>query len=168
MRREPFWPRFAGGRRSRASLKSRRFCREPAYLRLTEKSPYTDLPKARAVVHGDAFVARYCINYAQKYQVFYEVLDMPLEELEKLRTVSAKLVKANMEIVKMVRVRLPPESTAQDLLDKVRLCRSSVVLWCRLRSTQAKPRGPLPRMSPTLTDSRVVLIPSLRLYNERI
>lgn len=52
--------------------------------------------------------------------MYYEVLDMPLEELEKLKALRVKMVKANTELVRMLTVRLAPAATIADLLEKVR------------------------------------------------
>lgn len=101
-------------------LTSSPLCRDPACIRLTLKSPYTGLPARRPVEHGSDFVATYCPAYSSLYEIFYEVLDMPLIEVEKLKTVRVMLVKANLEVVRPIIVRLTPESLVKDLLAKVR------------------------------------------------
>lgn len=44
---------------------------------------------------------------------------MPLEELEKLKALRVKMVKANTELVRLLTVRLAPTATIADLLDRV-------------------------------------------------
>jgi len=62
---------------------------------------------------------------------------MPLEEVEKLKALRVRLVKANTELVRNLTVRLPPTATVNDLLDKARppppyLPSSSAAILCHM------------------------------------
>jgi Ubiquitin-specific protease C-terminal len=74
----------------------------------------------------------------QAVTIYYEVLDMPLADLEQLKALTATLVKPNGELVRQLTVRLAPDATIRQLLDKVR--------WLRLCKEAASARpGPARR-----------------------
>jgi ubiquitin carboxyl-terminal hydrolase 7 len=85
------------------------------------------MPSRRPIASGTDFVAEYCAAFSKVHDIFYEVLDMPLKELEQLQTMRVLLVKANLEVVRSLSVRLPKESSVRELLAKVG--RSLEVFW---------------------------------------
>ena len=88
-------------------------------LRITLHNAFTQLPHRKPLESGHAFVAQRCHFFTHAMQMYYEILDMPLEELEKLKALRVKMVKANTELVRLLTVRLAPTATISDLLDKV-------------------------------------------------
>ena len=48
-----------------------------------------------------------------------QILDMPLEQEEQLRSFDVCLVKANLELARNIKVRLHPDDTGRQLLEKV-------------------------------------------------
>lgn len=88
-------------------------------LRLTHRNPYTDMPGRFPLQSGRDFVRHKCQSYAHPFQLYYEVLDMPLEEVEKLKALRVRQVKSNTELVRNLTIRLPPTATVGDLLEKV-------------------------------------------------
>lgn len=88
-------------------------------LRLTQQNAYSMMPARVAIPSGRDFLRR-PVSYAAPLQLYYEILDMPLEEVEKLKALRVRLVKANTELVRNLTVRLPPTATVTDLLDKAR------------------------------------------------
>ena len=97
-------------------------------LRITLHNAFTQLPHRKPLESGHAFVAQRCQSFTHAIQMYYEILDMPLEELEKLKALRVKMVKANTELVRQLTVRLAPTATITDLLDKV--CNALILPVC--------------------------------------
>lgn len=93
--------------------------RDPGVLRLTTHNTYTSMPLRFAIPSGRDFLTK-PLSHSHPLQLYYEVLDMPLEEVEKLKSLRVRQVKANTEVVRNLMIRLPPTATVRDLLDKAR------------------------------------------------
>lgn len=104
-------------------------------LRITLHNTFTQLPHRKPLESGHAFVAQRCHSFTHAMQMYYEILDMPLEELEKLKALRVKMVKANTELVRLLTVRLAPTATISDLLDKVSRVSMHSVCFSLLRVT---------------------------------
>ncbi|KAK4440537.1 Ubiquitin carboxyl-terminal hydrolase 12 [Sesamum alatum] len=107
---------------------------DPAKVRLTSHNIYSQQPKAHPVRYrGVENLLEMLLHYDQPSEILYfEVLDIPLPELQELRILKLAFSHAEKTELETRSIRLPKESTVGDVLEdlrkKVELSRPSAEL----------------------------------------
>ncbi|XP_047982846.1 ubiquitin C-terminal hydrolase 13-like isoform X2 [Salvia hispanica] len=96
---------------------------DPSKLRLTSCNSYTQQPKPHPIKYrGVDNLLDMLLHHNQTSDIlYYEVLDMPLPELQGLRTLRVAFRHGTNSEVEIHNVRLPKDSTVADLLDELRM-----------------------------------------------
>ncbi|KAL8029539.1 hypothetical protein ABFX02_14G230900 [Erythranthe guttata] len=96
---------------------------DPSKIRLTSNNSYSQQPKPHPIKYrGVDNLLDMLLHYNQTSDIlYYEVLDMPLPELQGLRTLKVAFRNATNNEMDIHNIRLPKESTVSDVLDDVRM-----------------------------------------------
>ncbi|CAL8466972.1 g6508 [Coccomyxa elongata] len=96
---------------------------DPALLRFTAQQPFVNAPKPQPLkFHGFDTLYSIMSHYNTILEtVFYEVLDIPLRDLEQLKTLKVSYHGGNTELVSTHDVRLPKDSSVADVLEALRM-----------------------------------------------
>ncbi|KAL7084737.1 hypothetical protein ACP275_14G239300 [Erythranthe tilingii] len=96
---------------------------DPSKIRLTSNNSYSQQPKPHPIKYrGVDNLLDMLLHYNQTSDIlYYEVLDMPLPELQGLRTLKVAFRNAANNEMDIHNIRLPKESTVSDVLDDVRM-----------------------------------------------
>ncbi|GAU14502.1 hypothetical protein TSUD_250440 [Trifolium subterraneum] len=107
---------------------------DPSKIRLTPHNCYSQQPKPQPVKYrGVDHLSDMLVHYNQTSDIlYYEVLDIPLPELQGLKTLKVAFHHATTDEVVIHTIRLPKQSTVGDVLDdlktKVELSRADAEL----------------------------------------
>eukprot|EP00899_Mesostigma_viride_P017736 jgi/Mesvir1/25964/Mv20952-RA.3 len=95
---------------------------EPSKLRLTAHNCYQNVPKPQPIRYrGVDTLMGMLVHHNQTSDIlYYEVLDIPLPEFERLKTLNVYLHNERTEEVAVLSVRLPKNSTVGDVLAVVK------------------------------------------------
>ncbi|KAK9819401.1 hypothetical protein WJX81_005916 [Elliptochloris bilobata] len=95
---------------------------DPQLLRFTQQNPYSQVPKTAPLKwRGVATLAEMLQHFHTLADtLYYEVLDLPLPQLEQLKTLKVYYHGVNTAEVGVHMVRLPKESTAADVCETLR------------------------------------------------
>ncbi|KAL6499702.1 ubiquitin carboxyl-terminal hydrolase 13 [Orobanche gracilis] len=96
---------------------------DPSKIRLTSYNSYSQLPKPHPIKYrGVDNLLDMLLHYNQTSDIlYYEILDMPLPELQGLRTLKVAFHNATNHEMDIHNVRVPKEGTVGDILDELRL-----------------------------------------------
>ncbi|BAF20868.2 Os07g0163800, partial [Oryza sativa Japonica Group] len=107
---------------------------DPTKIRLTSHNCYSQQPKPQPIKYrGVERLLDMLIHYNQTSDIlYYEVLDIPLPELQALKTLKVTYHHGTKDEVSVHSIRLPKNSTVGDVLNdiksKVYFC--TPYLWC--------------------------------------
>lgn len=95
---------------------------DPSTIRLTAHNVYSHMPKPQPMKYkGVDKLHEMITQYNQVTDIlYYEVLDMPVHELERLKVLKVAFNNAKTEEVGTYNIRLPRESTVSDVLTELR------------------------------------------------
>ncbi|KAL8483441.1 hypothetical protein ACS0TY_026223 [Phlomoides rotata] len=96
---------------------------DPSKIRLTSYNSYSHQPKPHPIKYrGVDNLLDMLLHYNQISDIlFYEILDMPLPELQGLRTLKVAFRHGISNEMEVHNIRVPKDSTVSDLLDDLRL-----------------------------------------------
>ncbi|KAK1397329.1 Ubiquitinyl hydrolase 1 [Heracleum sosnowskyi] len=95
---------------------------DPSKIRLTPHNCYSQQPKPHPIKYR---VAEHLLDMLVHYNqisdiLYYEVLDIPLPELQCLKTLKVAFHQANKDEVVIHNIRLPKQSTVGDVLNEIK------------------------------------------------
>ncbi|GMI70096.1 ubiquitin-specific protease 12 [Hibiscus trionum] len=95
---------------------------DPSKIRLTPHNCYSQQPKPQPIKYrGVEHLSDMLIHYNQTSDIlYYEVLDIPLPELQGLKTLKVAFHHATKDEVIIHTIRLPKQSTVGDVLDDLK------------------------------------------------
>ncbi|CAH8312564.1 unnamed protein product [Eruca vesicaria subsp. sativa] len=95
---------------------------DPSKLRLTSHNCYSQQPKPQPVKYrGVDHLSDMLVHYNQTSDIlYYEVLDIPLPELQGLKTLKVAFHHATKEEVVIHNIRLPKQSTVGDVINELK------------------------------------------------
>ncbi|XP_054790211.1 ubiquitin C-terminal hydrolase 12-like isoform X1 [Prosopis cineraria] len=95
---------------------------DPSKIRLTPHNCYSQQPKPQPIKYrGVEHLSDMLIHYNQTSDIlYYEVLDIPLPELQGLKTLKVAFHHATKDEVVIHTIRLPKQSTVGDVLDDLK------------------------------------------------
>ncbi|AES71609.2 putative ubiquitinyl hydrolase 1 [Medicago truncatula] len=95
---------------------------DPSKIRLTPHNCYSQQPKPQPIKHrGVDHLSDMLVHYNQTSDIlYYEVLDIPLPELQGLKTLKVAFHHAIKDEVVSHTIRLPKQSTVGDVLDDLK------------------------------------------------
>ncbi|XP_027344833.1 ubiquitin carboxyl-terminal hydrolase 12-like isoform X3 [Abrus precatorius] len=95
---------------------------DPSKIRLTPHNCYSQQPKPQPIKYrGVDHLSDMLIHYNQTSDIlYYEVLDIPLPELQGLKTLKVAFHHATKDEVVIHTIRLPKQSTVGDVLDDLK------------------------------------------------
>ncbi|XVF00066.1 hypothetical protein REPUB_Repub03eG0253800 [Reevesia pubescens] len=95
---------------------------DPSKIRLTSHNCYSQQPKPQPIKYrGVDHLSDMLIHYNQTSDIlYYEVLDIPLPELQGLKTLKVVFHHATKDEVMIHTIRLPKQSTVGDVLDDLK------------------------------------------------
>ncbi|KAF1868595.1 hypothetical protein Lal_00036033 [Lupinus albus] len=95
---------------------------DPSKLRLTPHNCYSQQPKPQPIKYrGVDHLSDMLVHYNQTSDIlYYEVLDIPLPELQGLKTLKVAFHHATKDEVVIHTIRLPKQSTVGDVLDDLK------------------------------------------------
>ncbi|XP_028806103.1 ubiquitin carboxyl-terminal hydrolase 12 isoform X2 [Neltuma alba] len=95
---------------------------DPSKIRLTPHNCYSQQPKPQAIKYrGVDHLSDMLVHYNQTSDIlYYEVLDIPLPELQGLKTLKVAFHHATKDEVVIHTIRLPKQSTVGDVLDDLK------------------------------------------------
>lgn len=95
---------------------------DPSKIRLTSHNCYSQQPKPQPIKYrGVEHLSDILIHYNQTSDIlYYEVLDIPLPELQGLKTLKVAFHHATKDEVVIHTIRLPKQSTVGDVLDDLK------------------------------------------------
>ncbi|GFP97183.1 ubiquitin carboxyl-terminal hydrolase 12 [Phtheirospermum japonicum] len=96
---------------------------DPSKIRLTSHNSYSQQPKPHPIKYrGVDNLLDMLLNYNQTSDIlYYEILDMPLPELQGLRTLKVAFRNATNHEMEIHNIRVPKEGIVSDVLDDLRL-----------------------------------------------
>ncbi|GER31693.1 ubiquitin carboxyl-terminal hydrolase [Striga asiatica] len=96
---------------------------DPSKIRLTSHNPYSQQPKPHPIKYrGVDNLLDMLLHYNQTSDIlYYEILDMPLPELQGLRTLRVAFRNSSNNEVEIHNIRVPKEGTVNDVLDDLKL-----------------------------------------------
>ena len=94
---------------------------DPSYLRLTMHNPYSDLPKPQPIRYRSADNLQEILTSFQKLSdiLFYEQLQIPLEQFEAKKSLKISWHNSAAEEVKVLNLLLNKESTVEEALQEL-------------------------------------------------
>ncbi|KFK25054.1 ubiquitin carboxyl-terminal hydrolase 12 [Arabis alpina] len=95
---------------------------DPSKLRLTSHNCYSQQPKPQPIKYrGVDHLSDMLVHYNQTSDIlYYEVLDIPLPELQGLKTLKVAFHHATKEEVVIHNIRLPKQSTVGDVINELK------------------------------------------------
>ncbi|XP_054795340.1 ubiquitin C-terminal hydrolase 12-like isoform X1 [Prosopis cineraria] len=95
---------------------------DPSKIRLTPHNCYSQQPKPQPIKYrGVEHLSDMLVHYNQTSDIlYYEVLDIPLPELQGLKTLKVAFNHATKDEVVIHTIRLPKQSTVGDVLDHLK------------------------------------------------
>ncbi|XVF24606.1 hypothetical protein REPUB_Repub13aG0141800 [Reevesia pubescens] len=95
---------------------------DPSKIRLTSHNCYSQQPKPQPIKYrGVEHLSDMLVHYNQTSDIlYYEVLDIPLPELQGLKTLKVAFHHATKDEVVIHTIRLPKQSTVGDVLDDLK------------------------------------------------
>ena len=93
---------------------------DPMTLRFTAYNVYTNGPKSVSYKFRGVDNLSQMLDNQQSDVLYYEVLDIPLPELEQLKTLKVCFHASNTKLVQEFHLRLPKNATVKDVLDELR------------------------------------------------
>jgi len=95
---------------------------DPSKIRLTSHNCYSQQPKPQPIKYrGVEHLSEMLVHYNQTSDVlYYEVLDIPLPELQGLKTLKVAFHQSGKDEVSIHSIRLPKNSTVGDVLNDLR------------------------------------------------
>ncbi|KAG4953164.1 hypothetical protein JHK87_038758 [Glycine soja] len=95
---------------------------DPSIIRLTPHNCYSQQPKPKPIKYrGVDHLSDMLVHYNQTSDIlYYEVLDIPLPELQGLKTLKVAFHHATKDEVVIHTIRLPKQSTVGDVLDDLK------------------------------------------------
>ncbi|XVE68547.1 hypothetical protein DITRI_Ditri09bG0076600 [Diplodiscus trichospermus] len=95
---------------------------DPSKIRLTSHNCYSQQPKPQPIKYrGVEHLSDMLVHYNQTSDIlYYEVLDIPLPELQGLKTLKVSFHHATKDEVVIHTIRLPKQSTVGDVLDDLK------------------------------------------------
>ena len=93
---------------------------DPMRLRFTAYNVYTNGPKSVSYKFRGMDNLVQMLDNQQSEVLYYEVLDIPLPELEQLKTLKVSFHAANTKLVQEFQLRLPKNATVQDVLEEIK------------------------------------------------
>ncbi|XP_027333721.1 ubiquitin carboxyl-terminal hydrolase 12-like isoform X8 [Abrus precatorius] len=95
---------------------------DPSKIRLTPHNCYSQQPKPQPIKYrGVEHLSDMLVHYNQTSDIlYYEVLDIPLPELQGLKTLKVAFHHATKDDVVIHTIRLPKQSTVGDVLDDLK------------------------------------------------
>ncbi|XP_029125531.1 ubiquitin carboxyl-terminal hydrolase 13 isoform X2 [Cajanus cajan] len=95
---------------------------DPSKIRLTPHNCYSQQPKPQPIKYrGVEHLSDMLVHYNQTSDIlYYEVLDIPLPELQGLKTLKVAFHHATKDEVVIHTIRLPKQSTVGDVLDDLK------------------------------------------------
>ncbi|KAL0736443.1 hypothetical protein Bca4012_012653 [Brassica carinata] len=95
---------------------------DPSKLRLTSHNCYSQQPKPQPIKYrGVEHLSDMLVHYNQTSDIlYYEVLDIPLPELQGLKTLKVAFHHATKEEVVIHNIRLPKQSTVGDVINELK------------------------------------------------
>ncbi|KAL0460854.1 UNVERIFIED_CONTAM: Ubiquitin carboxyl-terminal hydrolase 12 [Sesamum latifolium] len=96
---------------------------DPSKIRLTSHNSYSQQPKPNPIKYrGVDNLFDMLLHYNQTSDIlYYEILDMPLPELQGLRTLKVAFRHGTNNEMEIYNIRLPKESTVADVLSDLRM-----------------------------------------------
>ncbi|KAK3004826.1 hypothetical protein RJ639_019490, partial [Escallonia herrerae] len=115
---------------------------DPSKIRLTSHNCYSQQPKPQPIKYrGVEHLSDMLVHYNQTSDIlYYEVLDIPLPELQGLKTLKVAFHHATKDEVIIHTIRLPKQSTVGDVINdlKTKVTSTSVLLSNKLRNYLVK------------------------------
>ncbi|KAK5835875.1 ubiquitin C-terminal hydrolase 12 isoform X1 [Gossypium arboreum] len=95
---------------------------DPSKIRLTSHNCYSQQPKPQPIKYrGVEHLSEMLIHYNQTSDIlYYEVLDIPLPELQGLKNLKVAFHHATKDEVVIHNIRLPKQSTVGDVIDELK------------------------------------------------
>ncbi|XP_028075103.1 ubiquitin carboxyl-terminal hydrolase 13-like isoform X1 [Camellia sinensis] len=95
---------------------------DPSKIRLTSHNCYSQQPKPQPIKYrGVDHLSDMPVHYNQTSDIlYYEVLDIPLPELQGLKTLKVAFHHATKDEVSIHTIRLPKQSTVGDVIDELK------------------------------------------------
>ena len=93
---------------------------DPTMLRFTPHNAYTNGPRANSIRFRGCDTLTQMIEPQQSNVLYYETLDIPLHELETLKSLKVSFHGSNTKLVEEFNVRLPKGSPVKSVLDEIR------------------------------------------------
>ncbi|XP_047329701.1 ubiquitin C-terminal hydrolase 12-like isoform X2 [Impatiens glandulifera] len=95
---------------------------DPSKIRLTPHNCYSQQPKPQPIKYrGVEHLADMLVHYNQTSDIlYYEVLDIPLPELQGLKTLKVAFLHATKDEVAIHTIRLPKQSTVEDVINDLK------------------------------------------------
>ncbi|KAI7992555.1 Ubiquitin carboxyl-terminal hydrolase 12 [Camellia lanceoleosa] len=95
---------------------------DPSKIRLTSHNCYSQQPKPQPIKYrGVDHLSDMLVHYNQTSDIlYYEVLDIPLPELQGLKTLKVAFHHATKDEVSIHTIRLPKQSTVGDVIDELK------------------------------------------------
>ncbi|XP_009122271.2 ubiquitin carboxyl-terminal hydrolase 12 isoform X1 [Brassica rapa] len=95
---------------------------DPSKLRLTSHNCYSQQPKPQPIKYrGVDHLSDMLVHYNQTSDIlYYEILDIPLPELQGLKTLKVAFHHATKEEVVIHNIRLPKQSTVGDVINELK------------------------------------------------
>ncbi|XVE61338.1 hypothetical protein DITRI_Ditri06bG0031400 [Diplodiscus trichospermus] len=95
---------------------------DPSKIRLTSHNCYSQQPKPQPIKYrGVERLSEMLIHYNQTSDIlYYEVLDIPLPELQGLKNLKVAFHHATKDEVVIHNIRLPKQSTVGDVIDEIK------------------------------------------------
>ncbi|KAJ1702648.1 hypothetical protein LUZ63_002427 [Rhynchospora breviuscula] len=95
---------------------------DPSKIRLTSHNCYSQQPKPQPIKYrGVEHLSEMLVHYNQTSDIlYYEVLDIPLPELQGLKTLKVAFHQSGKDEVSIHSIRLPKNSTVGDVLNDLR------------------------------------------------
>ncbi|KAF7153501.1 hypothetical protein RHSIM_Rhsim01G0198200 [Rhododendron simsii] len=95
---------------------------DPSKIRLTSHNCYSQQPKPQPIKYrGVDHLSDMLVHYNQTSDIlYYEVLDIPLPELQGLKTLKVAFHHATKEEVSVHTIRLPKQSTVGDVINELK------------------------------------------------
>ena len=94
---------------------------DPSKLRLTSHNCYSQQPKPQPIKYRGADLSDMLAHYNQASDIlYYEVLDIPLPELQRLKILKVAFHHATKDEVVIHNIRLPKQSTVGDVINELK------------------------------------------------
>ncbi|KAJ6901063.1 hypothetical protein NC652_026990 [Populus alba x Populus x berolinensis] len=95
---------------------------DPSKIRLTSHNCYSQQPKPQPIKYGEWIIlSDMLVHYNQTSDIlYYEVLDIPLPELQGLKTLKVAFHHATKDEVVIHTIRLPKQSTVGDVINDLK------------------------------------------------